>query len=464
MLERLTRLALDYPKMVIGVMLAVTLLFGLQFPKIHIDTDPENMLEATQPDRVFYDQVKRDFGIHELLVVGVVDPQGVFRPEALERVAKATSDILKIEGVILEDVVSLTTTDHVTSAGGVLEVHPAMQEVPQTTAGLERLRQEIADYSFLHEKIASADGTALSIYVPIRRKDMSFRIARQIETILKRELLPGQTYHLAGLPVAEDTFGHEMFVQMAIVAPLAFLGILVIVFLLFRRLAFLLPVGLDAMGSVLWAMGLLIGTGNTVHIMSSMIPVFLMPIAITDDIHIISGFVDRYREVRDKRRALLEAMAPIYRPMLMTSVTTAIGFASLALAAIPPVRVFGLFVAFGVMAAWLFSMTVVPAVISLMPDTQLRRALAQAGADHPSRLDRVLRPMGEFAFSRARTVLVLGLVVLAVGIAGVLRIRGNDNPVRWFKASHRIRVADATMNRLFGGTYMAYVVAEGPEP
>ncbi|OGX13025.1 MAG: hypothetical protein A2Z92_05680 [Omnitrophica WOR_2 bacterium GWA2_63_20] len=463
-LERLTRLALDYPKTVIGVMLAVTVLFGLQFPKIHIDTDPENMLEHSQPDRVFYDQVKRDFGIHDLLVVGIVDRQEIFHQEALERVARVTSAILKIDGVIVEDVVSLTTTDHAISSGGVLDIHSAMQDVPQTAAGLAQLRQEIADDPFLHEKIASADGTALAIYVPIRRKDMSFRIASQIEAILKRELLPGQTYHLAGLPVAEDTFGHEMFVQMAIVAPLAFLGILLIVFLLFRRLGFLLPVGLDAMGSVLWAMGLLIGTGHTVHIMSSMIPVFLMPIAITDDIHIISGFADRYREVPDKRQALLEAMAPIYRAMLMTSVTTAIGFASLALAEIPPVRVFGLFVAFGVMAAWLFSMMVVPAVISLMPDTQLRRAVAQAGADRPSRLDRILRPMGEFAFSRARTVLVLGLVVLAVGIAGVLRIRVNDNPVRWFKAHHRIRVADTVMNRLFGGTYMAYVVAEGPGP
>src|SRR3990167_2781231 len=85
MLERLTRLALDYPKTVIGVMLAVTVLFGLQFPKIHIDTDPENMLEHSQPDRVFYDQVKRDFGIHDLLVVGIVDRQEIFHQEALER-------------------------------------------------------------------------------------------------------------------------------------------------------------------------------------------------------------------------------------------------------------------------------------------------------------------------------------------------------------------------------------------
>lgn len=464
MLGKITTFALDRPKTVIGLVLMVTFLFASQFPRIKIDTDPENMLEPDQSDRVLYDRVKKEFGIHDLIVVGIVDEKGIFRPESLERVARATSEILKIKGVVIEDVVSLTTTDNVKSSGGLLDIHPVMREVPRTPEAADQLRRDITENPFLHEKIASADGTAIALYVPIRKKDMSCRIAGKIETILKRELLPGQTYHLAGLPVAEDTFGHEMFVQMAMVAPIAFMGILLLVFLLFRRGAFLIPVGMDAMFAVVWAMGLLIGTGNTVHIMSSMIPVFLMPIAILDDVHILSGFIERYRELGDKRRAILEGMRPLYRPMLYTSLTSAVGFASLSLADIPPVRVFGLFVAFGIMAAWLFSMTIVPAVISLMNVEKLRKALPREGNKHFSILDRILQPIGRFAFSRARPVLILSLAVVAVGIIGVHQIRINDNPVKWFKRGHRLRVADTVMNRLFGGTYMAYVVVEGNEP
>jgi len=444
--------------------LAATLLFAAQFPRIKIDTDPENMLEADQPDRVFYDRVKKEFGIRDLIVVGIVDEEGIFRPEALERVARATSEILRIKGVVIEDVVSLTTTDNVKSSGGLLDIHPAMREVPRTSEAIEGLRREIAENPFLDEKIASRDGTGVALYVPIQKKDMSYRVGREIERILKSTLLPGQSYHLAGLPVAEDTFGHQMFVQMGVVAPLAFMGIMILVFLLFRRGAFLLPIGMDAMFAVTWAMGLLIGTGNTVHIMSSMIPVFLMPIAILDDIHILSEFFDRYRVHGDKRRALLEGMQQLYRPMLYTSLTSAVGFASLSLADIPPVRVFGLFVAFGIMAAWLFSMTVVPSVISLMSGEKLRKALPQQESTPSSILDRVLRPIGRFAFGRARTVLILGLIAVIIGIAGVRRIQINDNPVKWFKPGHPMRVADTVMNDLFGGTYMAYVVAEGDEP
>ncbi len=464
MLERITRFSLDRPKTVIALVVLLTLLFGLQFPKITIDTDPENMLEPDQSERVFYDRVKKDFGVHDLIVVGIVDEGGVFRSESLEGVARATGEILRIKGVVIQDVVSLTTTNNVKSSGGLLDIRPVMPEVPRTPEEIERLRSDIRDNPFLHEKIASSDGRALALYIPIERKDMSYRIAGEIEAILKAELLPGQTYHLAGLPVAEDTFGHEMFIQMGVVAPLAFMVILLLVFLLFRRPAFLIPVGMDAMFAVIWSMGLLIGTGHTVHIMSSMIPVFLMPIAILDDLHVLSGFFDRYRIVGNKRRALIEGMRPLYRPMFYTSLTSAVGFSSLALADIPPVRVFGLFVAFGIMVAWLFSMTVVPAVISLMSDERLRKMLPRKGGGGVSAIDRVLRPVGRFAFYRARTVLVLGLVFLVLGIIGIHKVRVNDNPVKWFKDGHPMRVADTVMNRLFGGTYMAYLVVEGDRP
>lgn len=464
MFHRLTQFSLDYPKSVIAGVVLITILFGLQFPKIKIDTDPENMLEADQTDRVFYGRVKEDFGIRDLIVVGVHDERGVFTSNSLQRIDQAIEEILKIPGVVTEDVISLTTTDNILSEEGVLKIRPVMENIPQDDEGIARLRKEITQNPFLSEKIASKDGTAIALYIPIEKKDLSFQIATQIETILKEKLLPGQRYHLAGLPVAEDTFGHEMFVQMAVVAPIAFMVILLLVFLLFRQKAFLVPVGMDAMFAVVWAMGLLIGTGNTVHIMSSMIPVFLMPIAVLDDIHVLSEFFDRYKELGDKRRAILEGMKPLYRPMFYTSLTSAVGFASLSLANIPPVRIFGLFVAFGIMAAWLFSMTVVPAVISLMNDQKLKTILHKKDADRSPLLDRILQPIGRLVCSRARLVLLIGSMLLVVGITGVGQIKINDNPVKWFKEGHQLRVADTVMNRLFGGTYMAYLVAQGKAP
>ena len=106
-----------------------------------------------------------------------------------------------------------------------------------------------------------------------------------------------------------------------------------------------------AMVCALSTMGLLIITGNTIHIMSSMIPIFIMPIAILDAVHILSDFFDRYNTIRDKRQTIIHVMSELFTPMLITSLTTIAGFSSLALTPIPPVQVFGIFIAIGVFLA-----------------------------------------------------------------------------------------------------------------
>ncbi|MGE5177255.1 MAG: efflux RND transporter permease subunit, partial [Hyphomicrobiales bacterium] len=247
------------------------------------------------------------------------------------------------------------------------------------------------------------------------------------------------------------------------VAPLAFACILLLVWILFREPSFLAPVALMALLSVVWTMGALIGTGNTVHIMSSMIPVFLMPIAILDSIHILSEFDGRRRAGGDRRTTLREAMRPLYRPMAFTSITSAVGFASLGLAFIPPVRVFGLFVGVGIAIAWVLTHTLLPALFAVLPLRPPAPAPSPApgGTAPRGATAAALRAIGAFAFGRARLVLIAVVLLLVAGAAGIARLRSDDNPVRWFRPGHPVRVADDELNARFGGTYMANVVVRG---
>lgn len=366
MLKRLIWLAMDFPKSTILLVLLVTIIFGIQFPKIHIDTDPENMLPADQADRVLYNRAKQDFGIHDLIVLGITDDAGMFQADTLSRVARVVERLLGIHGVITADVISLTTTDDVRSKGGLLEVRPLMQRVPENQVEIDLLRKAIADNPLFTDKLASVDGTALAVYIPIESKDQAARIGDELRAILDEELAPAQQYHLAGLPIAEDSFGIEMFRQMGIVSPASGGMLFLLLWFAFRKLTLVVPVMVVAMFTVAWGMGLLIGMGYTVHIMSSMIPVFLMPIAVLDSVHILSDFYDRYPRLKDRRAALRESIEELYTPMLYTSVTSAAGFASLMLADIPPVQMFGAFVAFGILVAFLLTVTLVPATIVLI--------------------------------------------------------------------------------------------------
>lgn len=462
LLRRLVRLSLDRPRATFLVAGLVTLGFLWQFPAAVIDTDPENMLEADQADRVFYQQVKSDFGVYDLIVVGIEDERGIFRPDTLGRIDAIVEAVLDIDGVIVEDVISLSTTDDVTSGGGLLTIDRIMVEPPVDESGATAIREAVFDNPIFTEKLVSQDGTATALYVPIVSKAESHRISQEIELILQREL-DGQRYYIAGLPVAEDTFGVEMFFQMGLMAPLAMGVIFVLLLLMFRHGGLVVPPMVVALLSVIWVMGALIGSGFTVHIMSSMIPVFLMPVAVLDSVHVLSEFNDRYPRLRNRRQTIVEVMETLYRPMLYTSLTSAAGFASLALAPIPPVRVFGAFVALGILVAFVLTLTLIPAGVMLTSEAMLIKRMGRPADHADSRLDRVLAATGRLAATRSGIVIASATVLLILGLVGVSRIVVNDNPVKWFKPAHTIRQADTAMNRLFGGTYMADLVVLGDQ-
>ncbi|MGA6925427.1 MAG: MMPL family transporter, partial [Desulfosarcina sp.] len=268
------------------------------------------------------------------------------------------------------------------------------------------------------------------------------------------------TYHITGLPVAEDTFGVQMFKQMAISAPIAMVIIFLLMWFFFRSAIVILPAMFDALIATAATMSLLVITGNTVHIMSSMIPIFIVPIAVLDDVHVISEFFDRYQQIGDRKKTIVELMGGLFTPMLYTTLTTAVGFASLALAPIPPVQVFGLFVAFGVVVAWLCSILLVPAFISALPEKRLKNFGAGHVSGEPEQLTflgRVLRATGRGTYRYAKPIIIASIVVMALSVYGISRIRVNDNPIKWFERGHAIRVADRVLNDHFGGTYMAYL-------
>jgi predicted RND superfamily exporter protein/outer membrane lipoprotein-sorting protein len=454
-------------------MIAVAILMiaaAAMLPRINVDTDPENMLPPDQAARVFHNQVKKDFTLWDMIVVGVVNdkhPEGIFNTTTLTRVHDLTHEVQKIDGVIRHDLMSLSSIDNITQAGpGVVRFEWMMAEAPETAEQALGIRDAAGRLPTVRGTIVSEDNRAVGIYVPIKDKSESHRIASEIE-----ELIAGysgdERYFITGLPVAEDTFGVEMFRQMGISAPLAGLIIFLLMWFFFRSVALILSPMIVAIATVTITMGLLIGSGFTVHIMSSMIPIFLMPIAVVDSVHILSEFADLYPRYRDKRKTISVVMEDLFRPMLYTSLTSAAGFASLALAPIPPVRVFGIFVAIGIILAFLLTIIFIPAYVVRLSDARIAKLKKDNDSAHDNHLlARLLRGLGPRTLAGSKFIVAVTLVVLVVSVVGISKIEINDNPVRWFRPDHRIRVADRVLNEHFGGTYNAFLVlekAEGPD-
>ncbi len=463
--DRIVGFSIDHPKTVVLMTAALFVAVASLIPRVSIDTDPENMLPADQGARVFHDRVKEEFSLYDIIVVGVVneeDADGVFNPSSLARIHELTRAIEQIDGVIRQDLLSLATVDNISQGEpGVLRFEWMMRDPPETRARAIEILDAARRIPMIEGTLISEDGRAAAIYVPIVAKSESHRIAGEIEDVIAG-FEGDEQYFITGLPVAEDTFGVEMFKQMGIAAPLAGLIIFLMLWLFFRSVALILAPMIVAIATVVITMGVLIGLGFTVHIMSSMIPIFLMPIAVVDSVHILSEFADLYPQIGDRRRTIRKVLRNLFTPMLFTSLTSAVGFASLAIAPIPPVRVFGVFIAFGIVLAFVLTITFIPAYVILLKDSRIAKlARDRAAAGEEGRLALFLARLGPGTIGASKWILATAIGAVVISAFGIAKIRINDNPVRWFRSSHPIRVADRVLNEHFGGTYDAFLVLSG---
>jgi uncharacterized protein len=457
--SKILKFVIDKPKFIYAFLLLLVVFSVAMMPNLQIDTDPENMLSSENPERIFHNQVKQDFLMRDMIVLGVVAKQNIFTPQSLQIIKQLTDQILTIDGVISEDLLSLSVVDNIRQEGqGGIRFEYLMKQAPTTNAASLAIQQAVKRLPMLDNTLVSGDGKAIAIYVPIKAKDMSYDIAEQIRTFTaayKTDL----DFHITGLPVAEDQFGYEMFVQMGIAAPLAGLAIFILLFYFFRNLPLIIAPMVVAMATVIIIMGTLIGMGFTVHIMSSMIAIFLMPIAVVDSVHILSEFADRFKKGDDAKTVIKEVMGHLYTPMLFTSITSAVGFYSLMLTPIPPVKVFGAFIGTGILFAFILTITYIPAYISrLKPATLEKLQMAVAKMEQKGYLASALEKLGGFATARTKLILIAFIAVFVVSVDGITKIEINDNPVNWFKADHEIRIADKVLNEHFAGTYDAWLV------
>ncbi|MHC4171842.1 MAG: efflux RND transporter permease subunit [Planctomycetota bacterium] len=473
--QSITSSSLKHYKLVTIVVIVFTLTLGGLIPLVEVDTDPENMLSEDEAVRLFHNLTKEQFTLNDIVVVGIVNnknPNGVFNPTSLTRIYELTEFAKTLSwpdeekpdkqiGVVEFDLLAPSTVDHIGQGGpGEVKFEWLMKKPPATEDEALELRDKAMSNPLLKGTLVSEDGKAICLYLPLTSKDLSYRVYSKLKE--KIATFSGdEQYHITGLPVAEDTFGVEMFIQMAISAPLAMVVIFLLMLLFFRKLILVISPMIVAMVSVISTMGLLIGFGFPVHIMSSMIPIFLMPIAVVDSVHILSEFFDLYTKGKGRVDTVKEVMSNLFTPMLYTSLTSAAGFASLALTPIPPVQVFGIFVAVGIMIAWVCTITFVPAYIMMISEKSLENFGHEAmHVEKQNWLTKLLNRTGNFTYSKTKPILVAIILVTVVAVYGITQIQINDNPVKWFSKSHPIRQADVELNEHFGGTYMAYLILE----
>ncbi len=462
--QKLAELATNYPKTIITASILITIAFLFAFPHIKTDTDPVHMLPQNNPAVVLHNQMKETFNIHDYVVLAIHDKEekNLFTQDGLTKITNITNDILQIRSkdkndphiIVYKDILSISTIDDIFQNNkGELLIRPLMPQAPQSENEAKKIYEKVNLNPILAGKLFSRDGSLIGIFVPLEKgkKDQSYYLGEKMKKIADKYLSDKEEYFLGGLPMAESTFGNEMFVQMAVYAPMAGLVIFLLMLFFFKSFKIVIaPMVLGGM-TVIWSMGSLIYSGNTIHIMSSMIPIFLLPIAVLNSIHILSELALTLKESSSRKEAIVSTMKKLFIPMFYTSLTTIVGFASLATTGIPPVIVFGITIAFGVFLAWLLSQLLIPAYAMIVSAEALEKLSVISQQKQKSK---ILNAIKNFSMKVPGKIAIGAIVLFLISLYGLSKIVINDNPVRWFKKDHFLRIADTEVNKKLAGTYL----------
>jgi len=245
--------SLNRPKTVISLMMLVTMLIiaaagirVIEEPNNIIDTDPENMLDKSEYVRVFHEETKEKFDLFDIVAMGIYHPgkDGAFTKDILSAINKVTSEIKDLKqnnfiidkdgkkipvnlsfetevdgktvlepGIIFDDIMALSEVEDINGETGSLVINRLMPVAPKTEEEALEIKKKVDANPLLANKLVSADGKIVGIYVPIKSKKISYNLSQVMKTLAEKHLADVKVegkpffetgeYIVAGLPVAQ---------------------------------------------------------------------------------------------------------------------------------------------------------------------------------------------------------------------------------------------------------------------
>ncbi len=428
---------------------------------ITVSHDYRILFSEDNPQLAAFEALERTYSASNMALIAVAPREGsVFTRETLATIEELTEAAWRAPYSARVD--SLTNYSHSEASGDDLVVAPLVDDARLLSdADLVRIEEIALNASQIVGRLVSHDGRVAGLAINFILPDNPDRAVMEITDYLNdlldqaRESHPDIDYYMTGSVVMNRAFADVTQDEMETLVPIVFLVIVGLAVILLRSVlgpvaivAILLFVINSTMGFAGWS-GMVLSPTN------SGVPVIVMVIAIADSIHIVTSVLLGMRRGLDRNAAIVESIRINAYPVFLTSVTTTIGFLSLNASDSPPFHVLGNLVAFGVFCAFVYTMTLLPALLSILP---LRAPRVRS--EGIAFFDR----LADFVISR-RTFVLWSLTLVVVGlITGIPRIELGDNLTQFFDKRYQVRRdADYIIENLTGLEKLEYSLNAGRE-
>jgi hydrophobe/amphiphile efflux-3 (HAE3) family protein len=448
------RWATDHPKLIILTAAAITAIAIAFVPLLTVDVDFANYLNRKDPAVIAADAAKERFGSQVRIIVAIEDSQDAFRPETLalverlERALKELPEVADMDGPLSLQVIRGSET--------AIQIRAAAPNgrAPQTPEEIAAYRELVLSDAIMRNYVVSSTGRAFAIYLKPEADVDMVPFAAAVEAVVLAHETEGISLAITGVPYVNLTLQRSMKQDLVLFLPLVILVIIGILYVSFRwAWGVLIPFAVVAL-SVLWVLGLMAICHVPITVVSFILPVLLMAIGIADGIHVISRYHEALRDHEDKRQAILDTMSAMKRPVVMTSLTTAIGFLSLLYAYMIPQRTFGLFTAIGILIAMILSLLLIPAILRLV-----KPPVPKKSAQHRL-MGTMLGALVRRAIRYRLAILVGTLVLSLVFAAGIPLLQIETSQRAYLGDGHPAVLSMDRLDELFSGSNQVMVLID----
>lgn len=460
-----------HPKKIVVAGLLFVLLAGYFLPRLYKDTSAESFIADDDPAVVYRKHVEEVFGLADPIIVAVTSshPKGIFTPEGLNLVAELTEKIQRLEGVDPERVTSLYTENNVVGDVAGMESLPFWEGPVADQAQADDVRAAAFRFPLFMGSLVARDGTATLIVAELLDPDYGNEVYHQVLELGDAVENDTLKVYAAGEGAVAEYLGEYIDEDSRRLYPFIGLVIIAILLVAYRTAGGVFVPLFVVVAAAVAALGSMAAAGVPMYLITNALPVILIAIGVADGIHIMGQYYEEIdlRPFSKRREPVVRAMTELWKALLFTSLTDAIGFFALALGSLmPPMRAFGIYAGIGVAAAGLFSLLVMPALLTLLKPRKSPAFKSRQRKGHEEHVDRfgaIMGAVGRFVVRYPRPVMVASLVVVVAGVIGASQLEINYARINYFQEHEQIYQADQVINERLDGSNFIDVVITTPE-
>ncbi len=457
-MERWYRFIIHRPRFVLLLIFLITGFFAFHARHIQVDSSLDSLLPDNDPERQYYNDVVRLFGSENVAVIGIL-ADNVYTPPTLQKIQRLTDEFRKIPEV--KSAFSLTNAPDVIAKITGAEQELLIPTIPATVEEAAAIKEKVATQPIYHKNLVAEDGRAAAINIffleSITDNEFVRRgIDEKIQAIIDQAQGPEKIYY-TGLPHFKAVSARAIVEDLSYLLPLALGLILIVLFFCLRSVRGVMLPALTVIITVIWTLGLMVLGGSRLSLGTLSLPPMLLVLGVAYSLHVVAEYYELAQPGRPKEEVLLETLRSMNTPVLMTALTTVLGFLSLFTNNIVSIREMGIYSAIGITIAFLLATILIPAALVLMPLPSRHQET------YSPELTAALRTFTQFIIQHRTAVIIGGALIAVLAALPIPSIEVGSNFLSLFRASHPVRQATDVMNHALGGSMAFYVTIDGNE-